>query len=117
MSIDLLAPKPLFNKINYYDPVDKPFHYNQCKIEPIDVIEDWNLNYHLGTTVKYISRYQWKGNPLQDLKKARWFLTRQIEKMEKEEHAKSKAVPSVHSDYSDLSSEKGTGVLGARTSL
>lgn len=65
--------------------VNHPSHYNQGKYEAIDVIEDWQLDFHTGNTVKYISRYRHKGRPLEDLKKARWYLDRLISKIEEEE--------------------------------
>ena len=64
--------------------VDHPSHYNMGKYEAIDVIEDWNLGFNLGNTVKYISRAGHKDNILQDLKKALWYLDREIKKLEKE---------------------------------
>ena len=64
------------------DPVNKPKHYNFGKYEVIDVIEDWRLGYHLGNAVKYIARCEHKDNKLQDLKKARWYLEREIERLE-----------------------------------
>ena len=39
-----------------FDIVEKPKHYNMGKYEAIDVIEDWNLGFNLGNTIKYISR-------------------------------------------------------------
>ena len=65
------------------DPVNHPAHYTHGKLQTIDVIEDWKLGYHLGNTVKYISRADHKGNPVQDLKKARWYLDREIARREK----------------------------------
>jgi hypothetical protein len=62
--------------------VDHPAHYNAGKIEVIDAIEDWNLGFHDGNVVKYIARAQHKGNRLEDLKKARWYLDRLITKLE-----------------------------------
>lgn len=64
------------------DMVDHPPHYNFATIEPIDVIEDWQLGFHEGNAVKYIARAQHKGNELQDLKKAMWYLLRRIEQVE-----------------------------------
>ena len=64
--------------------VDHPSHYNMGKFEAIDVIEDWGLGFNLGNTVKYISRAVHKDNILQDLKKALWYLDREIKKIEKE---------------------------------
>ena len=64
--------------------VDHPKHYNMGKYEAIDVIEDWELGFNLGNTVKYISRAGHKDNILQDLKKAAWYLDREIKRLEKE---------------------------------
>jgi hypothetical protein len=64
--------------------VDHPSHYNQGKYEAIDVIEDWKLDFCLGNTVKYISRYKYKNTPIDDLKKAKWYLERAIQNLEKE---------------------------------
>ena len=65
--------------------INHPSHYNQGKFEAIDVIEDWKLNFNLGNTVKYISRAGHKDNIIQDLKKASWYLNREIERLEKGE--------------------------------
>ena len=65
--------------------IDHPSHYNQGKYEAIDVIEDWKLNFNLGNTVKYISRAGHKDDIIQDLKKASWYLNREIERLEKGE--------------------------------
>lgn len=62
------------------DIVNKPKHYTTGKYEVIDVIEDWNLNFRLANAVKYIARHQHKGKPLEDLKKALWYLQREIDK-------------------------------------
>ena len=52
-------------------------------IEPIDAIEDWDLGFNLGNAVKYIARHKHKGKPLEDLKKALWYLSREIERLSK----------------------------------
>jgi hypothetical protein len=66
-----------------HDPIDRPSHYAEGRsYEPIDVIADWELNYHLGNVLKYISRAGRKQNHLEDLKKARWYLSREIETLE-----------------------------------
>ena len=49
-------------------------------IETIDFIEAKNLSYNLGNVVKYITRADHKGNKLQDLQKAQWYLNREINK-------------------------------------
>lgn len=60
------------------DAVNHPKHYNFGKYEVIDVIEDWQLGFCLGNTVKYIARAGKKGDRLEDLKKAAWYLAREI---------------------------------------
>ena len=66
-----------------HDPVNHPSHYTFGKLEVIDVLEDWQMGYHLGCVIKYVARADYKGNAVQDLKKARWYLTREIERREK----------------------------------
>ena len=65
--------------------INHPSHYNKGKFEAIDVIEDWKLNFNLGNTVKYISRAGHKDDIIQDLKKALWYLDREIKRLEKGE--------------------------------
>jgi len=62
------------------DPVNHPEHYKTGGIETIDFIEAKNLGYNLGNVVKYITRADHKGNKLQDLQKAQWYLNREINK-------------------------------------
>lgn len=64
--------------------VDHPSHYNQGKIEVIDAIEDWNLNFCEGNVIKYVARHRHKRVPLEDLKKAKWYLERLIMSIENE---------------------------------
>jgi len=62
------------------DPVSSPSHYTKAKgFEVIDVIEGYDLPYHLGNVIKYVLRHEYKGNALQDLQKAQWYLNRYIE--------------------------------------
>ena len=67
------------------DAVNHPVHYGGADnpYEAIKVIEDWNLGFCLGNTVKYILRAGKKDPALQDLKKARWYLDREIQNLEK----------------------------------
>ena len=65
-----------------HDPIHRPAHYTQSAVEPIDAIEAWGLGYHLGNVVKYIARHQHKGRPIEDLKKAAWYLAREIGRLE-----------------------------------
>lgn len=68
------------------DAVNHPPHYGGADdpYEAIKVIEAWGLGFHLGNTVKYISRAGKKSGQslLQDLRKARWYLDRLIQKLE-----------------------------------
>ena len=60
------------------DPVNHPSHYKVGGIETIDFIEAKKLNYNIGNVVKYLTRADHKGNKLEDLRKAQWYLTREI---------------------------------------
>lgn len=66
------------------DIINRPAHYTTSAIEPIDVIEAWGLGFCLGNAVKYIARHEHKGTALTDLQKARWYLDREIARMEAE---------------------------------
>jgi hypothetical protein len=69
------SPKP--------ESVNHPAHYGgDTPYEAIKVIEAWGLGFHLGNAVKYISRAGKKGSEIEDLKKARWYLDRWIERLE-----------------------------------
>jgi hypothetical protein len=61
------------------DMVNSPAHYKVGGIETIDFIEAKGLSYNLGNVVKYVTRAGYKGNRKEDLEKARWYLTREIE--------------------------------------
>jgi hypothetical protein len=64
------------------DPVTKPAHYHSGSIEVIDVIESFDLGFRLGNAVKYLLRAGRKGDAIQDLKKARQYIGREIAKLE-----------------------------------
>lgn len=63
------------------DVINHPSHYTRGNIEVIDFIEDQQLPYHLGNVIKYIARAGHKGDKLEDLKKARWYLDRYIKEV------------------------------------
>ena len=67
-----------------HDPVNRPSHYVRGGIEVLDAIEAWGLheNFYLGNVIKYVARAGHKGEALPDLKKARFYLDRQIKRME-----------------------------------
>ena len=74
------------------DKVNHPSHYTYGKIEVIDFIEDKELNFNLGNVVKYVARTGKKkssgksleAKALEDLKKAKWYLDREIATRTKE---------------------------------
>lgn len=59
--------------------INHPKHYNQG-IETIEYIESHRFNFNLGNVIKYVTRADYKGNKLEDLEKAMWYLQREIEK-------------------------------------
>lgn len=66
--------------------VHSPSHYTRGGIEAIDFIEAKGLGFCLGNVVKYVSRAGFKADAkLQDLEKAQWYLTREIERIKKGE--------------------------------
>ena len=73
-------PKLMF-EIEEKEMVDHPSHYNQG-IETIDYIESWSMNFNTGNVIKYVTRAGYKNDQLEDLKKAMWYLQREIDKIE-----------------------------------
>jgi Protein of unknwon function (DUF3310) len=76
------------------DPVNHPSHYTFGKIQVADALEDWQMNLWRGTAVKYIVRAGrkgdssdgpeiWRRKEIEDLKKAKWYLEREIGRLEK----------------------------------
>ncbi len=72
------------------ESVNHPAHYGGADnpYEAIKVIEAWKLGFNLGNTVKYISRAGKKDALLQELKKTRWYLDREISNLETAEGSK-----------------------------
>lgn len=64
------------------DIVNHPPHYTFGEIEVIDAIEDWELGYHEGNIIKYIARAKYKGDYLENIRKAQWYLNRLVSKEE-----------------------------------
>lgn len=58
-----------------------PNHYKGT-IQPIDLIDAQNLNFNIGNVVKYCCRQGRKDSALDDLKKAQYYLNREIQKLE-----------------------------------
>lgn len=70
------------------DPVNttdniNPSHYKRLTPEPIEVVEQWGLDYHLGSALKYLSRAGHKKDEIQDLEKCIWFIQRKIQKLKR----------------------------------
>lgn len=67
------------------ESINHPEHYGgDNTYEAIKVIEAWNLDFHLGNVVKYISRAgkKDKSKEIEDMKKALWYLDRKIKTLE-----------------------------------
>jgi hypothetical protein len=65
-----------------HDPVDHPAHYTEhpSGVECITITE--HMGFNLGNAVKYIWRADLKGNSLEDLRKAAWYVNREIARRE-----------------------------------
>mgnify|MGYP001566805775 CR=1 FL=1 len=72
---------PPKDKPQQSDTINHPPHYTTGKIEVIDFIADQELGYLDGNIIKYVARYRHKGNPVEDLKKAQWYLERLIKQV------------------------------------
>lgn len=76
------------NQSNPNDKVNHPRHYTQLKFEVIDIIDEIVPHYspyiggHIQNVIKYIFRAPFKGDSLEDLKKAQFYLNHGIEKLE-----------------------------------
>lgn len=57
-------------------------HYHQGNVEPIDLIESMDLNFNLGNVIKYVARCNYKGQKKEDLLKAKWYLERELKRLE-----------------------------------
>jgi hypothetical protein len=68
------------------ETIDHPAHYGgeDNPYEVIKVIEAWKLGFNLGNLLKYVGRAPFKGATLEDLKKGRWYLDREIASRERE---------------------------------
>jgi hypothetical protein len=79
-----MQSSPSTNTVKPYatDMINSPPHYTAGGIETIDFIEAKKLGYNLGNVVKYITRSNLKGDRLENLKKAQWYLNREIKNEE-----------------------------------
>ncbi|MCD2528712.1 DUF3310 domain-containing protein [Providencia huaxiensis] len=74
------------------DNVNNPSHYSSGGIECIEAIKasmthEAFLGYLKGNIQKYVWRYEKKINPVEDLKKARWYMNRLVDELENENDA------------------------------
>lgn len=86
------STQSLDTKFEYFekpsdDPVNNPSHYNHKGVEAITAIEasmsdEEFRGYCKGNAMKYLWRYQYKGKPVEDLKKCRWYLDKLIASLE-----------------------------------
>ena len=67
------------------DMVNHPPHYTDGGVETFDFIEAKGLNFARGNVVKYVVRAGKKGSEVEDLKKARWYLDKEIARVERGE--------------------------------
>lgn len=83
------------SKFNFTDNVNHPSHYASGKIEVIEAIEDWCLNFHRGNAVKYTARAGKKDptKEIEDLSKAVWYLNREIECLKSVKETREKVRP------------------------
>ena len=73
--------EPIIQEVNNKEMVNHPSHYNQG-IETIEYIESWSMNFNTGNVIKYVTRAGYKNDKLEDLKKAMWYLQREIDRIE-----------------------------------
>lgn len=73
----------MMKRLEEEDMVNSPAHYNKAGIETIDIIQSVTKDgfeaYLQGNILKYVCRYRYKQNAVEDLEKARWYLNRLIE--------------------------------------
>lgn len=82
LGVDVVDYTKEVAKLDAPDMVNNPPHYTAGGIEVIDFIEAKGLGYHLGNVIKYVTRAGMKGNKLEDLRKAQWYLYRAIDNLE-----------------------------------
>lgn len=87
MSIDFVSVEDATTTGSEHDSVNRPTHYASGGIECIEAIkasmgQEAFLGYLKGNVQKYLWRYEKKVNPVEDLKKARWYLERLIAEQE-----------------------------------
>lgn len=76
------APEEACRPPPWADAINHPAYYKAGDMEAIEVIESFQLGFHLGNVVKYLLRAGRKGDALEDLEKARWYLDSYIKRLE-----------------------------------
>ena len=66
------------------DNINHPEHYNKG-VETTDYIISWDMDFVEGNIIKYVTRYKYKDG-VDDLRKAKWYLTKLIESLENEQN-------------------------------
>ena len=76
------APRPPNNQPTVAEDAINPSHYRKhpSGIECIEVTR--HMNFNTGNAIKYIWRYLDKGDPIENLKKAQWYLDDEIRRLE-----------------------------------
>ena len=87
-SLDITKEKILVGENKCKEKINNPPHYEAKGIKVIDVIEAFDLNFHLGNVLKYILRAGRKTEEIQeDIKKAKWYLDRYLQLITPDENA------------------------------
>ena len=83
---DPYGARKIMKEIQDREMVNHPDHYQGSSgMEVIDIIENYNLGFSLGNAIKYILRADKKSAAKQDLKKAIWYINREISNLVEEE--------------------------------
>lgn len=72
-----------YRRVTASDMVHHPPHYNShpSGVECIQITE--HMNFCIGNAIKYLWRHADKGDPVENLKKAKWYIEREIARLEK----------------------------------
>lgn len=73
-----------------FDEAVNPKHYQDKELQPIEVIHAWQLDFNLGSVIKYIGRLGEKDNPIQELEKCIWYLRDEIHEIQKMERRRKR---------------------------
>lgn len=73
-----MSSKEWVNHPEHYGAADDPY-------EAIKVIDAWQLGFSLGNAVKYLARAGKKGNAVEDLRKAVWYIQHEIGRLNREQ--------------------------------